>query len=193
MASKLEEYYPADLRKLVHLTANSYTSRQILKMEHVILEILECQLYFPEIMSFLRRYLRAALRGQDVKFSKTCQYLIDASIVDKGFSTIAPSKQAAASILAASVLFYFQVNEDDADPTEMWTKTEEYYTKYSLEDVIYTSKAMIKNVLQKDNIFSGARNKYKSVSRHGSIASAAHMKDSNLERSLSWFEKIILS
>ena len=40
------------------------------------------QLYFPEIMPFLKRYSRAALRGQDEKFIETCQvtYFVSLSL-----------------------------------------------------------------------------------------------------------------
>ena len=43
VASKLEEYYPVDLKKLIHLTENSYTRPQITHMERTILGVLEFQ------------------------------------------------------------------------------------------------------------------------------------------------------
>ena len=43
VASKLEEYYPVDLKKLLHLTENSYTRQQITHMERTILGVLEFQ------------------------------------------------------------------------------------------------------------------------------------------------------
>ena len=41
LASKLEEYYPVELAKLIHLTENSYGKRQVLDMERTILSVLE--------------------------------------------------------------------------------------------------------------------------------------------------------
>ena len=155
IASKLEEYYPADISKLIHLTSNSYTGRQVIKMELVIMDILGCQLYMPEIMSFLRRYVRATFRSQDTKYLKTCQYLIDVTIPEKGFSAIAPSTQAAASILAANLLFFLNSNKVIPSEDEMWSKTLIYYTGLSILDVVYTARTMIRrragNLLQEYN------------------------------------------
>ena len=41
LASKLEEYYPVELSKLIHLTENSYRLRQVLEMEKTILVVLD--------------------------------------------------------------------------------------------------------------------------------------------------------
>ena len=46
LASKLEEYYPVELAKLIHLTENSYGKRQVLDMERTILSVLEFKVSF---------------------------------------------------------------------------------------------------------------------------------------------------
>ena len=46
LASKLEEYYPAELDKLIHLTENSYNQDNIIKMEVIMLRILEFEVIF---------------------------------------------------------------------------------------------------------------------------------------------------
>ena len=43
MASKCEEYYPADLKKLVHLTENSYEVQDVFDMELVLLGVIHFQ------------------------------------------------------------------------------------------------------------------------------------------------------
>jgi len=43
IASKLEEYYPAEIKKLLHLTENSYNRFQVLQMERTILGVMEFQ------------------------------------------------------------------------------------------------------------------------------------------------------
>jgi len=160
-------------------------------MELVILELLEYQLYFPEIMSFLKRYLRSAMRNHEEIFVKTCQYLIDASLVDKAFSTILPSKQASASILASNVLFYVHANTDEPTEDKMWSPTLKYYTKYSLEDVIYTARSMIKGL--KTPEYSGAAQKYKSYSKHRRVAYSGHLQLEYLIKAEDWLTKIIQS
>ena len=43
VASKCEEYYPAELKKLVHLTENSYRERDVFDMELVLLGVVHFQ------------------------------------------------------------------------------------------------------------------------------------------------------
>ena len=43
VASKCEEYYPADLKKLVHLTENSYSVQDVFDMELVLLGVVHFQ------------------------------------------------------------------------------------------------------------------------------------------------------
>ena len=49
LASKLEEYYPVELAKLIHLTENSYRARQVLDMEKTILVALDFKVGFPQV------------------------------------------------------------------------------------------------------------------------------------------------
>ena len=46
VASKLEEYYPVDIKKLLHLTENSYTREEVTQMERILLGVLEFQVFF---------------------------------------------------------------------------------------------------------------------------------------------------
>ena len=41
LGTKLEEYYPAEVGKLLHLTENSYTREEVVNMERVLIQILE--------------------------------------------------------------------------------------------------------------------------------------------------------
>ena len=61
IASKAEEYYPAELSKLIYLTKDSYKPRHVLQMEEIMLRILDFNVYFPDPMVFLLRFVRAAL------------------------------------------------------------------------------------------------------------------------------------
>ena len=40
LGSKMEEYYPADVKKLLHLTENSYTVQDVFDMELVLLGVI---------------------------------------------------------------------------------------------------------------------------------------------------------
>ena len=50
LASKLEEYYPVELTKLIHLTENSYKHRQVLEMERSILLVLDFKVSLPTMI-----------------------------------------------------------------------------------------------------------------------------------------------
>ncbi len=56
IASKLEEYYPADIDTLVKLTDRSYTAKEITNMELEILSLVDFVIYGKEPMAFLNRY-----------------------------------------------------------------------------------------------------------------------------------------
>ena len=97
VASKCEEYYPADLKKLVHLTENSYAVQDVFDMELVLLGVIHfqvcsipifcikvkkslqrppcVQVYVPTPADFLPRICRAALRPSR-EFLETCSYLV---------------------------------------------------------------------------------------------------------------------
>ena len=51
VASKLEEYYPADIKKLLHLTENSFNLRDVLEMELVMIDVLDFQVFISQIIS----------------------------------------------------------------------------------------------------------------------------------------------
>ena len=62
LASKLEEYYPADIKKLLHLTENSYNLRDVLEMELVMIDVLDFQVLSSLIILVITSVLSLALR-----------------------------------------------------------------------------------------------------------------------------------
>ena len=46
LATKLEEYYPAEVGKLLHLTENSYTRQEVINMARVLIQILNFKVRF---------------------------------------------------------------------------------------------------------------------------------------------------
>lgn len=59
LAAKLEEIYPPELKDFVYITDDTYSKRQVVKMEQVILQCLDFHLVSPTTHTFLVRYLRA--------------------------------------------------------------------------------------------------------------------------------------
>jgi len=178
VASKLEEYYPADIKKLLHLTENSYTTKELLHMEMVLLDVLEFKVYNPTAQDYLLRYTRAAIRHGDDQFLKTCQLLLDCHLPDVSHSCIAPSQLAAASVYTALHLYNLTNNER---PTEdLWSPTLCHYTAYKEEQLAPASLSMLDSMCSTK--FSGFRTKYKSRSQHGCIIMSPHLQEEVIMR-----------
>jgi len=173
VASKLEEYYPADIKKLLHLTENSYTVKELLHMEMVLLDVLEFKVYNPTAQDYLPRYTRAALRHGDDQFLKTCQLLIDCHLPQVNHSCLVPSQLAAASVYTALLLYHLTNNER---PTaDLWTATLCHYTAYQEEQLAPACLAMLDKMCS--TTFTGFRTKYKSRSKHGCIIMSPHLQE----------------
>jgi len=178
VASKLEEYYPADIKKLLHLTENSYTVRELLHMEMILLDVLEFKVYNPTAQDYLPRYTRAAIRHGDDQFLKTCQLLVDCHLPHVNHSCLSPSLLAAASVYTALQLYHLTNNETPT--TDLWTPTLQHYAAYQEEQLAPISLTML-DKLSSTN-FTGFRTKYKSRSKHGCIIMSPHLQEEAVMR-----------
>ena len=68
IATKLEEYYPANINELSRLTEKSCSVKQIRKMEQQIMQALNFRSYSLDPMLFLSRFIAAAQREDDPLF-----------------------------------------------------------------------------------------------------------------------------
>jgi len=190
VASKLEEYYPVEMKKLLHLTENSYSRLQITHMERTILGVLEFQVYLPSPQVFLLRFTRAALRGEDAEFLKTCQYFFDSHLPHPYHSSNSPSCLAAAAVACATLVYHQSANPEatsvSVSPNTIWTPTLRHYSTYNLSSILATCKEMMNQVLAaaSDNTkFIGSITKYKSYSQHQRVALSKHLTLRVLQRS----------
>lgn len=53
---KFEEIYPPEVAEFVYITDDTYTKKQVLRMEHLILKVLSFDLAAPTINQFLTQY-----------------------------------------------------------------------------------------------------------------------------------------
>ncbi|XP_051687756.1 cyclin-A1 isoform X2 [Oryctolagus cuniculus] len=58
LASKYEEIYPPEVDEFVYITDDTYTKRQLLRMEHLLLKVLAFDLTVPTTNQFLLQYMR---------------------------------------------------------------------------------------------------------------------------------------
>jgi len=190
VASKMEEYYPADMKKLLHLTENSFTAKEVFDMELVILGVVNFQVYVPTPVDFLPRFCRAALRSKSNNFQKTCLYLTDVYLSCPVQPTIPPSHIAAGAVFAANLLFYTQANSGiiETGIEHLWTPTLHYYTGYLGLEVLSTVTAMLSQL--SETKLSGALNKYTSKSRHGQLALQPHLSTEVVAEALTYLGAI---
>lgn len=67
IAAKYEEIYPPDVGEFVYITDNTYTKKQVLRMEQLILKVLTFDLCVPTTTVFLNAYPIADDLPKDVK------------------------------------------------------------------------------------------------------------------------------
>ena len=139
LGSKMEEYYPADIKKLIHLTENSYIEEDVFNMEIVLLSVLQFQVYPPTPADFLTRIIIAALRSSSPDFHKCCYYLLDSHLPLSSHPTHPPSFLAAVSVFTVSLLYYTAANveteESNLELDLLWTPSLEYYSGYQGKQV----------------------------------------------------------
>ena len=72
IATKLDEYYPADIDVLVKMTDKSYNAREITSMELEILQLLDFLSYGKDPISFVNRYLHVTTKILSIRISFFC-------------------------------------------------------------------------------------------------------------------------
>ena len=58
LCSKYEEIYPPEVGEFVYITDDTYTKKQVLRMEHLILKVLSFDVAVPTINCFCERFLK---------------------------------------------------------------------------------------------------------------------------------------
>jgi cyclin A len=58
IASKYEEIFPPEVGDFVYITDDTYSKKQVLRMEHLLLKVLDFHLNTPTVYFFLMHYLR---------------------------------------------------------------------------------------------------------------------------------------
>lgn len=127
IASKFEEIYPPEVSEFVYITDDTYTAKQVLRMEHLILKTLKFDLSVPTALNFLTRYLAAARApAGGSKLESLAKYLCELTMQHYDpFLKYLPSTIAASSVCVACSTLGMPV----------WTPTLSYYTGYKLEEL----------------------------------------------------------
>ncbi|XP_054846018.1 cyclin-A2 [Eublepharis macularius] len=101
LASKFEEIYPPEVAEFVYITDDTYTKKQVLRMEHLVLKVLSFDLAAPTINQFLSQYFLHQPACSQVENLAT--YLGELSLIDADpFLKYLPSVIAAAAFHIAN-------------------------------------------------------------------------------------------
>jgi len=189
IASKLDEYYPADIGKLSRLTENSSSPEKIRAMERFILSLLDFEVYNVEPMIPINRFLKAANMEGDTLFNEIAIFAMDSLTLNLHFWLEKSIKKASASVLICMLVRHFaDRNGPYKSLNDLWTANMKYYAWYNpnelIEMVIYSLEIMVKSMDNANEIdpntklyktnkrkkeISSLTLKYNSVSQHNSL------------------------
>ncbi|XP_056416319.1 cyclin-A1 [Hyla sarda] len=124
LASKYEEIYPPDIDEFVYITDDTYTKKQLLRMEHLLLKVLAFDLTVPTINQFLLQYLYKHNGG--TKVEHLAMYMAELTLLqEEPFLKYLPSITAAAAYGLAN----YTINK------AFWPEKLQVFTGYSLSDL----------------------------------------------------------
>ncbi|XP_061408324.1 LOW QUALITY PROTEIN: cyclin-A2 [Lethenteron reissneri] len=124
LAAKFEEIYPPEVSEFVFITDDTYTKKQVLRMEHLILRVLSFEVASPTIMQFLTQYLKHG--GACGRTKGLAMYLAEMSLLE-----VDPYLQYLPSLLAAAAFTLANYTISGG----LWPSTLVEFTGYTLEDI----------------------------------------------------------
>lgn len=123
IAAKLEEIYPPDVADFVYITDDTYTKKQVLRMEQLILRALSFDMSAPTAHVFVNLY--SVMEDLSDPVRHLAMYLCELSLLySTPFLQYLPSRVAAAALAYARLLLNYE--------GRMWTRSMELMTGYEL-------------------------------------------------------------
>ncbi|KAG8654508.1 cyclin-B2-4 isoform X2 [Manihot esculenta] len=132
LACKYEEVSVPVVEDLILISDKAYTRKEVLDMEKLMVTSLQFNLSVPTQYVFMRRFLKAA--QSDKKLELLSFFLIELCLVEYDMLKFTPSLLAAAAIYTAQYTL---------SGSRQWSKTNEWYTSYSQDQLMECSKLMI--------------------------------------------------
>ncbi|KAM9319389.1 cyclin-A1 [Gastrophryne carolinensis] len=124
LAAKYEEVYPPDVDEFVYITDDTYSKKQLLRMEHLLLKVLAFDLTVPTINQFLLQYIYKQNFG--TKCEHLAMYMSELTLLEvEPFLQYTPSLTAAAAYCLAN----YTVNRS------FWPEALRTFTGYTLSDI----------------------------------------------------------
>ncbi|KAI7757241.1 hypothetical protein M8C21_023762 [Ambrosia artemisiifolia] len=156
IASKYEEISAPRVEDFCYITDGTYTRKEVLDMEHEVLDALCFNLSVATVNKFLRRFILAAQSSYKVpvvELEYLAKYLAELTLVDYGFLKFLPS------LIAASAVFLAKWTLDQLE--HPWNPTLEHYTNYKASELKTTVMAMQDMQLNHEASLQAIRQKYR--------------------------------
>ncbi|XP_055015457.1 cyclin-A2 isoform X2 [Boleophthalmus pectinirostris] len=156
LASKFEEIYPPEVAEFVYITDDTYTRKQVLRMEHLVLKVLSFDLAAPTVNQFLTQYILNQSVSKQVE--SLAMYLSELSLIDlEPCLKYLPSQTAAAAYILANHTL----------TKGSWPKSLTEMSGYSLEDLMPCVEDLHRIYLNaSQHAQQSIREKYKSQKYH---------------------------
>lgn len=154
IASKFEEIYPPDVKDFVFITDDTYSKKQVLRMEHLILKVLSFDLSTPTILCFLTDFATNYPTTDKVKY--LAMYLGELTLLEADpFLGFLPSEIAASALIIAR---YTLLDNEEIFPDKL-----QEVVDHHIEDLIDCISALDATFKKSQTISQKAiQEKYKS-------------------------------
>ncbi|KAK6625836.1 hypothetical protein RUM43_006135 [Polyplax serrata] len=111
IASKFEEIYPPNVNDFVFITDDTYTKKQVLRMEHLILKVLSFDLSTPTILCFLTDFTSSYPTTERIKY--LAMYLCELTLLEADpYLAFVPSEIAASALCVARYTLLDEAGEE---------------------------------------------------------------------------------
>ncbi|CAH1113638.1 unnamed protein product, partial [Psylliodes chrysocephalus] len=125
LATKMEEYYPIDAKEWASLTENTFSSKQVLLMEQVILKVLKFRMQVPTINNYIQMF--STEHKMDDTTMNLAMYISELVLLEgNDYLNLLPSKLAAACVALARYTLWKRIT---------WPKRLKKVSGYSLKDL----------------------------------------------------------
>ncbi|KAL0994865.1 hypothetical protein UPYG_G00128480 [Umbra pygmaea] len=159
LAAKYEEVYPPEVDDFVYITDDTYTKKQLLRMEHLLLKVLSFDMTVPTTHQFLCHFI--TIHSVCFKTENLALYVAELSMMEVDpFLNYVPSMLAAAAFCLAN----YTLNR------AFWPEALCLFTGYTLAEIVPCLKDLHKLYLSAASRPQQAiREKYKS-SKFGTVS-----------------------
>lgn len=161
IAAKFEEIYPPEAKEFVYLTADTYSLRQLHKMEQLILRVLQFDLAQPTSFAFIAHL--AVATSLRAKTALLAAYASELALLEgNDYLQHPPSRVASAAI----VLAQYMIGDDDA-----WSEQLHFATGFTRQQLAPLALRLNRTVIEQQGstTMHAIPDKFRTV-RYGRVA-----------------------